>query len=134
LAPAKGQCWIVDQVAKWAIALLIVTPVLAGPANARAAAPIFDPVALNIGFNCKWQAPCIKLQQRAMKRAVGFVRKKHPPEWRIHQCNRNAARGRDRVDWVGYDNCIRNPGLIATPLPPPPPQPGRHRRRGGSRG
>jgi hypothetical protein len=108
---------------------MILIAFLPAPADARAAAPIFDPVALNIGLNCKWQAQCIKLQQRAMKRAVGFVRKKHPPEWRIHQCNRNAARGRYRVDWIGYDNCIRNAALVATPLPVPPPPPGRHRRR-----
>lgn len=50
-------------------------------------------------------------QQRAMKRALGYVRSQRPPLWKVHQCNRNAARGRSRVDWVGFDNCIRNPML-----------------------
>lgn len=104
---------------KWAIVARITALAVGGTSAAHAAAPIFDPVALNIGLNCKWQPRCISMQQRAMKRGIGFVRKKHPAAWRIHQCNRNAARGRYRVDWIGFDNCIRNPGLQVTPLPRP---------------
>ena len=72
------------------------------------AAPLHDPVSLNIGLNCQWQPRCMDQQRSAMKRALTYVRKAQPAAWRIHQCNRNAARKRNRVDWVGFDNCIRN--------------------------
>jgi hypothetical protein len=74
-------------------------------------APLYDPAALNIGINCQWQQRCMASQLRAKKRALAFVRKKQPPVWRIHLCNRNASRGRNRVDWIGFDNCIRNAAL-----------------------
>lgn len=83
----------------------------AGSALAQKRAPLYDPVLLNIGLNCQWQNRCIAAQTRAMKRARGFVAGRKPPLWRIHQCNRNAARIGGRVDWVGFDNCIRNPKL-----------------------
>jgi len=83
---------------------------LAAPA---AAAPLHDSVSLNIGLNCQWQTRCIADQNRAMKRALSYVRKAQPAAWRIHQCNRNAARKRYRVDWIGFDNCIRNTSLRA---------------------
>lgn len=75
--------------------------------------PLRDPVFLNIGFVCQWQERCMDRQRRAMKRALAYVKKNHPPAWKIQLCNRNASRnrGRGRVDWVGYYNCIRNPGL-----------------------
>ncbi len=57
------------------------------------------------------------VQKSAMKRALKYVRKEQPPTWRIQACNRNAARSRFRVDWVGFDNCVRNAAL--RPLPPP---------------
>ncbi len=69
--------------------------------------PLRDPVFLNIGFVCKWQERCMRDQQRAMKRALGYVRKYRPGTWKIQLCNRNAAR-RGRVDWIGFENCIRN--------------------------
>jgi hypothetical protein len=97
-------------------ALLILSGVTAAPA----AAPLFDPVKLNIGLACQWQQRCISQQERAMKRSLKFVRKYQPPTWRIHLCNRNAARKRGRVDWIGFDKCIRNTAL--RPPPPPPPQ------------
>ena len=78
-----------------------------------AAAPLHDSVSLNIGLNCQWQPRCIHQQRSAMKRALTYVRKAQPAAWRIHQCNRNAARRRYRVDWVGFDNCIRNTSLRA---------------------
>jgi hypothetical protein len=94
--------------------------------GARAAArpPIYNPVTLNIGLNCQWQQRCMERQEKAMRRALEFVRKARPASWRIHQCNRNASRSRYRVDWVGFDNCIRNASLRASA-----PRPfARHRR------
>jgi hypothetical protein len=83
--------------------------------------PLYDPVALGIGLNCSWQQHCIADQKRAMKRALKFVAKYRPPEWRVHLCNKNAGRSAARVDWAGFDHCIRNETL--RPLPPPPPRP-----------
>jgi Spy/CpxP family protein refolding chaperone len=88
------------------------------PAPARAksgAAPLYDPVGLNIGLLCQWQWQCMQQQNKAMDRALKFVRKKRPPTWRIETCNKNASRKRQRVDWVGYDHCIRNPALLPAP-------------------
>jgi hypothetical protein len=76
-----------------------------------AAAPLHDSVSLNIGLNCQWQPRCMDLQRNAMQRALTYVHKARPAAWRIHQCNRNAARKRYRVDWIGFDNCIRNTSL-----------------------
>ena len=100
-----------------AAALLTVSAAAAAPA----AAPLYEPVALNIGLSCQWQQHCIGKQERAMKRALKYVRKYEPPKWRIHLCNRNASRKRGRVDWIGFDHCIRNESL----RPPPPPRPAR---------
>ena len=94
---------------------------LAGVAQARP--PLRNPSILNIGFVCRWNAHCMAKQEKAMKRALKYVRKQDPPNWKIQLCNRNASRGGStRVDWVGYYNCIRNPSV--RPLPPP-----RKRRR-----
>jgi hypothetical protein len=82
------------------------------------AAPLHDPVVLNIGLNCQWQQRCIAQQHHAMKRALSYVSKKQPAAWRVQQCNRNAARSRNRVDWVGFDNCIRNASLKPSPRAP----------------
>lgn len=90
--------------------------VLASTGQARP--PLRNPAVLNIGFVCRWNAHCMDKQEKAMKRALKYVRKANPPSWKIQVCNRNAARGGNtRVDWVGYDNCIRNPRvrLAATP-------------------
>jgi len=84
---------------------------LAAGSEARAAAPIYDPVVLNIGVNCQWQQRCIGKQRRAMKDARAYIARTNPPLWRVHLCNRNAARSRDRLDWIGFNNCIRNPDL-----------------------
>ena len=87
---------------------------IAATAAAPAAAklpPLRDPVFLNIGFVCQWQARCMERQKAAMKRALGYVRKADPPRWKIHLCNRNASRARGRVDWIGFDHCIRNRDL-----------------------
>lgn len=86
--------------------------VLAGAASeSRAAAPLYDPVALNIGINCEWQQRCQQRQHEAMSNAANFIAAKHPPLWKIHMCNRNARRGPARVDWVGFNDCVRNPRL-----------------------
>ena len=91
-----------------AAAVLTVLPVGAG-ANARAI--LYDAVALNIGVNCQWQTGCMRQQRSAMKRALADVEQERPAHWRVQQCNRNASRGPNRVDWVGYDHCIRNPAI-----------------------
>lgn len=102
---------------KWTILLaaLIALPAAAG---AQPRAPLQDGVALNIGLNCQWQKRCMDNQQRAMKRALKYVEKYRPAAWRVQLCNRNAGRKRYRVDWVGFDNCIRNAAL--RPLPQRP--------------
>ena len=83
--------------------------------------PLRNPALLNIGFVCKWQARCIRRQQNAMARALGYVRKYRPAAWKIQLCNRNAGRNGTRVDWIGFNNCVRNPALR--------PPPTRKRRR-----
>lgn len=74
-------------------------------------APIYDSVQLNIGLNCHWERQCISAQNRAMNRALSYVKTRGPSDSLIHLCNRNAKRTRHRVDWIGFDNCIRNPRL-----------------------
>ena len=88
----------------------------AAAASARSPAPLYDPVSLNIGLSCQWQHRCIVEQTKAMKRALKYVKNKRLPSWRIQTCNRNASRTRFRVDWVGFDNCIRNAAV--RPMPP----------------
>ena len=99
------------------------------PAAAQSSAPppLYDPVFLNIGLACRWAGRCMDRQKDAMKRALKFVRKQNPPTWRVHLCNQNASRRRQRVDWIGFDHCIRNEAL----RPPPPTV---HRRRGRASG
>lgn len=94
--------------------------------------PLRDAVALNIGINCQWQQHCMSDQHHAMKRALKFVRKYQPPTWRIQQCNRNASRSPQRVDWAGYDHCIRNASLQYVP-PPQRKAHSSHARRKGKR-
>jgi len=77
---------------------------------------LMKPAVLNIGHVCRWDARCMKKQEQAMNRSVKYVRKYRPPNWKIQQCNRNAARGRSRVDWIGFGNCIRNPALQPSPI------------------
>ena len=91
-----------------AVAAFAAIPLSAGTARP---AVLHDPVTLNIGVNCQWQPRCMERQRSAMKRALAFVAKARPAQWRIQLCNRNASRGGNRVDWVGFDHCIRNSGL-----------------------
>ena len=95
---------------------LVGVAILIGMSGTAAAKlpPLRDPVFLNIGFVCQWQTVCIEKQQSAMKKALNYVKRFDPPRWKIEQCNRNASRARDRVDWVGYNHCIRNPKLRHT--------------------
>ena len=110
---------------KWMFAALgaaFVMAVATYPREAAAKArpaPLYDPVGLNIGLICQWQWQCMQKQNKAMARALKYVRSKNPPAWRIQACNRNASRKRQRVDWVGYDHCIRNSKLRAAVAPAP---------------
>ncbi len=72
---------------------------------------LHDPVALNIGVNCQWQSRCMAQQRAAMHRSLSLVARARAPQWRIQLCNHNANRGGNRVDWVGFDHCIRNAAL-----------------------
>ena len=99
--------------------------VLAMSNAGHAAAPLYDAVVLNIGVTCQWQQRCIARQRHAMDAARKYLAKYNPPVWRIHLCNRNAAKSPQRVDWVGFNNCIRNAALR-----PPPPPPARPRKKG----
>jgi hypothetical protein len=81
-------------------------------ASADARPPLLnDPVRLNIGYVCGWQVACIDKQHSAMRKAMNYLKRYDPPNWKIQQCNRNASRGRSRVDWIGYYNCIQNMNL-----------------------
>ena len=84
---------------------------LPAAADARSKPPLRNPALLNIGFVCQWQSRCIKQQQRAMQRALAYVKKQRPPAWKIQLCNRNSSRNGTRKDWIGFDNCIRNPRI-----------------------
>ena len=92
--------------------------------EARSPPPLRNPALLNIGFVCRWQPRCIHTQETEMQRALRYVKKHQPPAWKIQQCNRNSSRNGTRKDWVGFNNCIRNPALRR-----PPPPPNRKRRR-----
>ena len=96
----------------------------AAATSARSAAPLYDPVSLNIGLNCQWQQRCIREQTKAMRHALKYVKNKRPPSWRIQACNKNASRRSLRVDWIGFNNCIRNASV-----PPVPQRPIRKRTR-----
>ena len=105
---------------RWAIVAATVLTV-AGSAAAEARAntppPLYDPVVLNVGFVCRWEARCMDRQKDAMRSALKYVRKRNPPVWRIQLCNRNAGRRGQRVDWIGFDHCIRNEALRPASLP-----------------
>jgi hypothetical protein len=90
---------------------------LPGVAEARSRPPLHNPALLNIGFVCRWQPSCIRQQQREMRRALAYVKKHKPPAWKIQLCNRNSSRNGTRKDWVGFNNCIRNPALRRPPAP-----------------
>jgi hypothetical protein len=113
------------------VMVLVALTAVAAAADAQPLPPLRDAVALNIGINCQWQQRCMSDQHQAMKRALKYVRKYQPPMWRIQQCNRNASRSPQRVDWAGYDHCIRNASLQYVPPPQrkPPPHHARRKRK-----
>jgi hypothetical protein len=112
---AQDRRCIVGAVMRWIFATVAALAILPEPAGAGQRPMLYDAVALNIGVSCQWQSRCIKQQRTGMVRALGYVAKQRPPQWRIHLCNRNASRGGARVDWVGFDHCIRNASLKAPP-------------------
>ena len=92
---------------------LILAAFLLGAAGSEAQSrspPLNDPVLLNIGIVCKWNNRCIARQQRAMRSALYYV-KKRGIAWKVQVCNRNSARNGTRKDWIGFNNCIRNPKI-----------------------
>lgn len=111
----------------WVFAGPVVAGLLAAAGTAVEAKPLTDPVSLNIGLSCQWQQRCMSQQKKAMKRALKFVKKEQLPTWRIQMCNRNASKSRSRVDWIGFNNCVRNAAL--RPPPPPPPRAVKRPRR-----
>jgi hypothetical protein len=88
--------------------------VIGAASRALALAPIYDPVALNIGINCHWLRSCQLKQRNAMSDSRRFMAREHPATWRIHLCNKNARRGPARIDWIGFNNCIRNSHLSSS--------------------
>ena len=81
-----------------------------GTAASPRSPPLRDPALLNIGYVCRWDNRCIAKQQKAMKAALHYV-KKNRTVWKVEVCNRNSARNGTRKDWIGFNNCIRNPAI-----------------------
>ena len=98
---------------RWTVA---IAGILVSAVAADARPPLHDPVTLNIGLNCQWQERCIAQQKKAMKRALNYVKNERPAAWRVQICNRNAGRRRYRIDWIGFNNCIRNEALKPYPV------------------
>jgi hypothetical protein len=102
---------------RWRVAAAAAAMAAAGLGSVRAETrsnsppPLYDPVFLNIGFVCRWEARCMDRQDDAMRRSLKYVKNKNPPASRIQQCNRNAGRKGQRVDWIGFEHCIRNDQL-----------------------
>jgi hypothetical protein len=92
---------------RWILAIALLASGSAATAAGRRLL-LHDPVTLNIGVNCQWQPRCMADQRAAMARALSYVATHKPPRSKIHLCNRNASRGGYRMDWIGYDHCIRN--------------------------
>ena len=109
IAAHRGRCIVRAAMER----ILVAAALAAIPLSASAARTpaLHDPVALNIGVNCQWQPRCMAQQRAAMNRALRYVAKVRIPQWRIQLCNRNASRGGNRVDWIGFDHCIRNSDL-----------------------
>ncbi|HEX6785016.1 MAG TPA: hypothetical protein VF098_10245 [Sphingomicrobium sp.] len=95
---------------KWILAIALLALGTAASATGRRAV-LHDPVTLNIGVNCQWQPTCMAKQRAAMNSALTYVARHKPPRSQIQLCNRNASRGGVRMDWIGYDHCIRNRAL-----------------------
>src|SRR5258705_13773137 len=104
----------------WAFAVAAVLAVATGSAAAdawsNAPPPLYDPVFLNLGFVCRWEARCMDRQDDAMKRALKYVRTKHPPAWRVHPCKHH-ARGQGAP---GRRKRLAQCPAERSPRPPPP--------------
>lgn len=100
---------------KLALAVLMLgsAGIYAAESQARAKPPLRNPALLNIGFVCRWQSRCIKVQEKAMARSLKHMRSYPPAAWKVQMCNRNSARNGTRKDWVGFENCLRNTALRA---------------------
>ena len=96
-------------------AALFCTLAVVATSRLQALTPLRDPLTLNIGVNCHWQKRCMAAQRSAMRAATNYMERQHPPQWRIQLCNRNASRRSNRMDWMGFYNCVRNSEL--RPLP-----------------
>ena len=90
------------------ILFMLLLALLGAASSAARTPPLRDPVLIRIGIICRWERNCVREQLAAMASALRYVERKSPPQQRINICNRNASRGSDRVDWVGFYNCIRN--------------------------
>jgi hypothetical protein len=90
------------------VALAVAMLSLVGTTSA---APLNDPVLLNIGFVCRWEHRCVHAQRSAMKSGLTYVKASPATAKKVQLCNRNASRGGTRKDWVGFNNCIRNPAI-----------------------
>ena len=95
---------------RWILPAFALCTLLAGAAG-HAAARRSHPVVQNIGSLCRWQQACMAKQRLAMQSALSFVAVSRPASWRVQLCNRNASRARNKVDWIGFDTCIRNKKL-----------------------
>jgi hypothetical protein len=94
---------------KWTLGAVLVLATTPSASGAARRPILYDPVALNIGVSCHWQSRCMERQRAAMTRGLSYVAKRKPSQSLVHLCNRNASRGGGRIDWVGFDHCIRNP-------------------------
>jgi hypothetical protein len=99
--------------ARLALAALILgsAGAYAGEVHARSKPPLRNPALLNIGFVCRWDKGCIRVQEKAMARTLRHMRQYPPAPWKVQLCNRNSGRNGTRKDWVGFENCLRNPNL-----------------------
>jgi len=77
---------------RWKLAAATLLTVSAASGADAGPAPLYDPVILNIGFVCRWNAHCMDQQKGAMNRALKFVRKKDVQP----QCRE--TRSEDRLD------------------------------------
>ena len=66
---------------------------------------------LNIGVNCQWQSRCMEPASTAMKRALNYVAGEASAAVASSTVQPQCGRGGYRVDWIGFDHCIRNKSL-----------------------